>query len=71
MLIVRGLGTNLSGGVVPKKTNTVVVLTNGLNKMGDLLHPGVGEAPYAGHANNFIHVKIFVITLFAILSFFL
>ena len=54
-LIVRGSGTNLSGGVVPKKTNAVVVLTNGLNKILEIneqdlyavVQPGVVTARFA------------------------
>lgn len=54
-LVVRGSGTNLSGGVVPKKTNTVVILTNGLNKILEIneqdlyavVEPGVVTAKFA------------------------
>lgn len=32
-MTVRGAGTNLSGGTIPDQTDTVVVLTNGLNRI--------------------------------------
>ena len=32
-MTVRGAGTNLSGGTIPDKSDTVVILTNGLNRI--------------------------------------
>lgn len=54
-MTVRGAGTNLSGGTIPDQTDTVVVLTNGLNRileinLNDLyavVEPGVVTADFA------------------------
>lgn len=54
-MTVRGAGTNLSGGTIPDQTDTVVVLTNGLNRileinLNDLyavVEPGVITADFA------------------------
>ncbi len=54
-MTVRGAGTNLSGGTIPDQSDTVVVLTNGLNRileinLNDLyavVEPGVVTADFA------------------------
>ncbi len=54
-LVVRGSGTNLSGGVVPKETDAVVILTNALNNILEIneqdlyavVQPGVVTAQFA------------------------
>lgn len=54
-MTVRGAGTNLSGGTIPDKSDTVVVLTNGLNRILEInsrdlyavVEPGVVTADFA------------------------
>ena len=54
-MTVRGAGTNLSGGVIPDKSDTVVILTTGLNRVLEInsrdlyavVEPGVITADFA------------------------
>ena len=54
-MTVRGAGTNLSGGVIPDAPDTVVILTNGLNRILEInendlyavVEPGVITAQFA------------------------
>ena len=54
-MTVRGAGSNLSGGTIPDKTNTVVILTNGLTRILEIntadlyavVEPGVVTADLA------------------------
>ena len=54
-MTVRGAGTNLSGGVIPDVPDTVVILTNGLNRILEInendlyavVEPGVITAQFA------------------------
>lgn len=54
-MTVRGAGTNLSGGVIPDVPDTVVILTNGLNRILEInendlyavVEPGVVTAQFA------------------------
>ena len=54
-MTVRGAGTNLSGGTIPDNTDTVVILTNGLNRIIEInsddlyavVEPGVITAQFA------------------------
>ncbi|WP_165174545.1 FAD-linked oxidase C-terminal domain-containing protein [Desulfovibrio sp. ZJ369] len=54
-MTVRGAGTNLSGGTIPDQSDTVVVLTNGLNRILEInpndlyavVEPGVVTADFA------------------------
>ena len=54
-MTVRGAGTNLSGGTIPDSTDTVVILTNGLNRILEInvndlyavVEPGVVTADFA------------------------
>lgn len=54
-MTVRGAGTNLSGGAIPDNTETVVILTNGLNRILEInvrdlyavVEPGVVTATLA------------------------
>ncbi|MDR1857348.1 MAG: FAD-binding protein [Desulfovibrio sp.] len=54
-MTVRGAGTNLSGGTIPDKSETVVILTNGLKKILEInvadlyavVEPGVVTADFA------------------------
>ena len=54
-MTVRGAGTNLSGGTIPDSTESVVILTNGLNKILEIntedlyavVEPGVVTAQFA------------------------
>ncbi len=54
-IVVRGSGTNLSGGVVPDNRETVVILTNALNRILEIntedcyavVEPGVVTARFA------------------------
>lgn len=54
-MTVRGAGTNLSGGVIPDAPDTVVILTNGLNRILEInendlyavVEPGVVTAQFA------------------------
>ena len=57
-MTVRGAGTNLSGGTIPDKTETAVILTNGLNRIIEVndqdlyavVEPGVVTADLAAAA---------------------
>ena len=54
-MTVRGAGTNLSGGTIPDSTDSVVILTNGLNRIIEInsddlyavVEPGVITAEFA------------------------
>lgn len=54
-MTVRGAGTNLSGGTIPDRSETVVILTNGLNRILEInerdlyavVEPGVVTAEFA------------------------
>lgn len=54
-MTVRGAGTNLSGGTIPDSSDTVVILTNGLNRILEInvndlyavVEPGVVTAHFA------------------------
>ncbi|MBQ7738892.1 MAG: FAD-binding protein [Desulfovibrionaceae bacterium] len=54
-MTVRGAGTNLSGGTIPDRTSSVVILTNGLTKIIEInpndlyavVEPGVVTATFA------------------------
>ena len=54
-MTVRGAGTNLSGGTIPDSTDSVVILTNGLNRIIEInsddlyavVEPGVITAQFA------------------------
>ncbi len=54
-MTVRGAGTNLSGGTIPDSGNSVVILTNGLNRILEInaddlyavVEPGVVTASFA------------------------
>ena len=54
-MTVRGAGTNLSGGTIPDKSETVVILTTGLNRIIEInsddlyavVEPGVITAEFA------------------------
>ena len=54
-MTVRGAGTNLSGGTIPDKSDTVVILTNGLKRILEInerdlyavVEPGVVTAEFA------------------------
>ena len=54
-MTVRGAGTNLSGGTIPDRSETVVILTNGLNHILEInsndlyavVEPGVITAQFA------------------------
>jgi glycolate oxidase len=54
-MTVRGAGTNLSGGTIPDKSETVVILTNGLKRILEInlddlyavVEPGVVTADFA------------------------
>ena len=55
-MTVRGAGTNLSGGTIPDKSDTVVILTNALTRILEIneadlyavVEPGVVTAQFAG-----------------------
>ena len=54
-MTVRGAGTNLSGGTIPDSKESVVILTNGLNRILEInsddlyavVEPGVVTATFA------------------------
>ena len=54
-MTVRGAGTNLSGGTIPDRSETVVILTNGMNRILEInsndlyavVEPGVVTATFA------------------------
>ncbi|MBQ7618215.1 MAG: FAD-binding protein, partial [Desulfovibrio sp.] len=54
-MTVRGAGTNLSGGTIPDRSDTVVILTNGMNRILEIntndlyavVEPGVVTATFA------------------------
>ena len=47
-MTIRGSGTNLSGGTIPDKTDTVVILTNALNRILEInRYPAKYQWPFA------------------------
>ena len=62
-MTIRGAGTNLSGGTVPDADKSVVILTQGLNKIIEIneedlfaiVEPGVVTAPGSGFSGRLHH----------------
>ena len=67
-MTVRGSGTNLTGGTIPDCSDTIVILTTGLNKILEIntedlyatVQPGVITAKFAAAvaAGSRLHVRV-------------